>query len=110
MEAFTTGQCLYLFHQEAQTKINVIKCEMLLVQVPLEIILQDCCVQWSPGHHLALRIPDIWLWSAKSRKTIRLTLHLLFTPRGLEVNTHLLRILTGQLSLGSAAISLSAIS
>lgn len=68
----------------------------------------DNNVQWIPHHHLALRIPDIWLWSAKWRKTIRLTLHLRFTPRGLEVITHLLRILTGQLSLGNAAISLSA--
>lgn len=68
----------------------------------------DNNVQWISDHHLALRIPDIWLWSAKWRKTIRLTLHLRFTPRGLEVITHLLRILTGQLSLGNAAISLSA--
>lgn len=63
---------------------------------------------WDLGHHLALIIPDIWLWSAKWRKTIRLSLHLRFTPRGLEVIIHLFRILTGQLSLGSAAISLSA--
>lgn len=67
-------------------------------------------VRWISSHHLALWIPDIWLWSAKWRKTIRLSLHRRFTPRGLEVNTHLLRILTGQLSLGKAAISLSAIS
>lgn len=60
------------------------------------------------SHHLALKIPDIWLWSAKWRKTIRLNRHLRFTPRGLDVITHLLRILTGQLSLGRAAISLSA--
>lgn len=66
-------------------------------------------VQQGQGHHLALRIPDNWLWSAKCRKTIRLNLHLFFTPRGREVITHLFRILTGQLSLGSAAISKSAI-
>ena len=70
----------------------------------------DCSVQRIPSHHLALIIPDIWLWSAKSRKTIRLSRHLRFTPRGLEVITHRLRILTGQLSLGNAAISLSATS
>ena len=64
----------------------------------------------APDHHLALRTPDIWLWSARWRKTIRLSRHLRLTPRGLEVITHLLRILTGQLSLGSAAISLSATS
>lgn len=61
-------------------------------------------------HHLALRIPDIWLWSARCRKTIRLSLHRRFTPRGRDVITHLFRILTGQLSRGNAAISLSAIS
>lgn len=67
-------------------------------------------IQRIPGHHLALWIPDIWLWSAKWRKTIRLSRHLRFTPRGLEVIIHLLRILTGQLSLGNSAISLSATS
>lgn len=63
-----------------------------------------------PDHHIDLCTPDIWLWSAKSRKTIRLRRHLRFTARGREVSTHLLRMRTGQLSRGRAAISLSAIS
>lgn len=61
-------------------------------------------------HHMDLWIPDIWLWSARSRNTMRLSRHRRFTPRGRDVSTHLLRMRTGQLSRGKAAISLSAIS
>lgn len=41
---------------------------------------------------------------------MRLRRHLRLTPRGRDVITHLLRMRTGQLSRGNAAISLSAIS
>lgn len=75
------------------------------------------CQNWSPcsagsrvGHHIARWTPDSCPWSAKWRKTIRLSLQRRFTPRGRDVITHRFRILTGQLSRGRAAISPSATS
>lgn len=61
-------------------------------------------------HHIARWIPESCPWSARWRKTIRLSRQRLFTPRGRDVITHRFLILTGQLSRGRAAISPSATS
>lgn len=61
-------------------------------------------------YHIARWTPDSCPWSAKWRKTIRLSLQRRFTPRGRDVITHRFLILTGQLSRGRAAISSSATS